>query len=476
MEDDAPKKEGSGKAKAINYDELDENIQTHKTQALKHNKLSDAMESLLNIEKQMRLAADITGTKKVVAGILETCFEAGDWKGLNEQIVLLSKRRAQLKQAVVEMVQRAMAYIDKAPDVETQIELIKTLNTVTAGKIYVEIQRALLTKRLAKIKELQGKIDEAAEIMQEVAVETFGAMARTEKLAFILEQVRLCLDRKDFVRAQILAKKINPRVFTTDPAKEKKEKPMDPEQVMEAAPADVPPLLDLKVIYYELMIRYYRHGREYLEICRAYQNIYDTPSIRDDPLKWQPVMKKIVWYLCLAPHDPMQRSLMQATHDDKKLLELPKYKALLKQFITLEVVRWKSLSELYRPAMESEPDIFGGEWGKKSLEDLKQRIVEHNILVISKYYARVTLKRLSELLDLPTEETEKYLADMVTTKALVAKVDRPAGIINFQARQDSHEVLNTWAVSIEKLLELVEKSCHQIHKEAMLHKVALPVS
>lgn len=47
---------------------------------------------------QSAQAADITGTKKVVAGILETCFEAGDWKGLNEQIVLLSKRRAQLKQ------------------------------------------------------------------------------------------------------------------------------------------------------------------------------------------------------------------------------------------------------------------------------------------------------------------------------------------------------------------------------------------
>ena len=30
--------------------------------------------------------------------------------------------------------------------------------------------------------------------------ETFGAMAKTEKIAFILEQVRLCLDRKDFVR------------------------------------------------------------------------------------------------------------------------------------------------------------------------------------------------------------------------------------------------------------------------------------
>jgi hypothetical protein len=33
--------------------------------------------------------------------------------------------------------------------------------------------------------------------------ETFGAMAKSEKIAYILEQVRLCLDRKDFVRAQV---------------------------------------------------------------------------------------------------------------------------------------------------------------------------------------------------------------------------------------------------------------------------------
>jgi len=44
-------------------------------------------------------------------------------------------------------------------------------------------------------------------------VETFGAMAKTEKVAFILEQVRLCLDKKDFVRASILSKKVSSRTF-----------------------------------------------------------------------------------------------------------------------------------------------------------------------------------------------------------------------------------------------------------------------
>jgi hypothetical protein len=38
-------------------------------------------------------------------------------------------------------------------------------------------------------------------------------MAKTEKIAFILEQVRLCLAKDDYIRAQILARKISPRAF-----------------------------------------------------------------------------------------------------------------------------------------------------------------------------------------------------------------------------------------------------------------------
>ena len=40
----------------------------------------------------------------------------------------------------------------------------------SAAQIFVEIERARLTKQLAKLKEEEGKVDEAAEILQEVAV------------------------------------------------------------------------------------------------------------------------------------------------------------------------------------------------------------------------------------------------------------------------------------------------------------------
>ena len=60
--------------------------------------LDSKIESLLNVEKQMRLNGDIAGTKKAAIDILQLCFEARAWKTLNDQIVVLSKRRGQLKQ------------------------------------------------------------------------------------------------------------------------------------------------------------------------------------------------------------------------------------------------------------------------------------------------------------------------------------------------------------------------------------------
>ncbi|RWR73567.1 26S proteasome non-ATPase regulatory subunit 12 A [Cinnamomum micranthum f. kanehirae] len=436
--------------------------------------LDAAIESLLNVEKQMRLAGDVGGTKNAVIEIVKLCYEARAWKTLNDQIVLLSKRRGQLKQAVTAMVQQAMQYIDETPDIETRIELIKTLNNVSAGKIYVEIERARLIKKLAKIKEEQGHIAEAADLMQEIAVETFGAMAKTEKIAFILEQVRLCLDRQDYVRAQILSRKISPRVFEADTSKEKK-KPKEGDNVVEEAPADIPSLSELKRIYYELMIRYHSHNNDYLEICRSYKAIYEIPSVKADVSQWIPLLRKISWYLVLSPHDPMQSSLLNSTLEDKNLSEIPKFRLLLKQLITMEVIQWTALWETYRDEFENEKAMLGGSLGDKAAEDLKQRIIEHNILVVSKYYSKITLKRLAELLCLSLQEVEKHLSDMVVSKSLAAKIDRPMGVVCFQAPKDSNDILNSWSMNLEKLLDLVEKSCHQIHKEMMVHKAALKV-
>ncbi|PWZ14064.1 26S proteasome non-ATPase regulatory subunit 12 A [Zea mays] len=178
--------------------------------------------------------------------------------------------------------------------------------------------------------------------------------------AFILEQVRLFLDRQDYVRAQILSRKISTRVFDADPSKEKKN-PKEGDNIVQDAPADIPSLLELKRIYYELMIR---------ELLRIW------------------LFQKIE---ASEVNDPMQSSLLNATLEDKNLSEIPNFRLAYLNIHFFPVVMW----------------------GKK--------------------------------------EAEKHLSDMVNSKSLTVKIDRPMGVVSFRVVQDCNDTLNSWATNLEQL-------------------------
>ena len=68
-------------------------------------------------------------------GIVTICKDSADWGLLNEQVLLLSKKHGQLKQATTKMVQVVMEFIDEAPSVDKKLSVIETLRTVTEGKV-----------------------------------------------------------------------------------------------------------------------------------------------------------------------------------------------------------------------------------------------------------------------------------------------------------------------------------------------------
>ncbi|WIA10564.1 hypothetical protein OEZ85_010751 [Tetradesmus obliquus] len=441
--------------------------------------LTRSLEGLLNLEKQARVAEDVTASKAACSAVLEVCHKAKDLKQLEEHIVLLAKRRGQLKQVIQAFVRQAMAYIDGLPDKESQVSLIKTLQTVTEGKIFVEIERARLTRKLAAMREAEGNIAEAADTLQEVAVETFGAMAKTEKIAYILEQVRLCLAKRDFIRAQILARKISPRAFQKQQGDSTGEIGIEGTAI-EEADAGIPSLGELKLRYYQLMITYHQHYHSYLEICRCYKAIYESEGVQDDPAVWGPVLKKICWYAVLAPKYSTDEgsssdvtTLITTTAGYKQMGDLPLHKQLLSTFTNPEIVRWGLFEAQFGPEVAAESDVFSGEYGEKRQADLKLRVTEHNLLTVAKYYTRITTARLAELLDLTPDQAEKQLAELVVAKAVCAKVDRPAGVVVIGKPQQPEDTLNAWSANIGKLLNLVEKATQQIQKEAMVHKVQL---
>lgn len=76
-------------------------------------------------------------TGRVLVAVVQICFDAKNWLALNENIVLLSKRRSQLKQAVAKMVQECCEYVDQLPTKDAQLRLIDTLRNVTEGKVSI---------------------------------------------------------------------------------------------------------------------------------------------------------------------------------------------------------------------------------------------------------------------------------------------------------------------------------------------------
>jgi len=339
-----------------------------------------------------------------------------------------------------------MSWLEKL-DKEKKIELIATLNDVTGGKIFVEVEKARLTAMMAKMKEDEGDTDEAANLLQEVQVESFGAMEAREKTEYILNQMRLVLLKKDFVRTQIISKKLNPKLL------EKEE------------------FMDIKVQFYEYMVRYWLHEEKYLDVCKCYLQIFNTPSVKADETKWKAALTAHALYLTLAQYDNEQADMLHRldTMEAKKLDKVPVFKQLIKLFLRKEIASWPLANEAEIKAHPVFQEVKGHEGEAKRWTMLKKRVVQHNIKVISDYYDEIQTVRLCELLQLSDKETEAELSELVCSKFVSAKIDRPAGHIKFGRTQTYTDRLNDWSDGITKMLDLVENSCHLIQKEQMVH-------
>lgn len=81
-----------------------------------------------------------------------------------------------------------------------------------------------------------------------------------------------------------------------------------------------------------------------------------------------------------------------------------------------------------------------------------------NIRVVSQYYTRIRLSRLTALLDLTAQQTEETLARLVVSKTIWARIDRPAEIVNFTPKRSAEEVMNDWSSDMQRLLGLAEKT------------------
>jgi len=374
---------------------------------------------------------------------------------LRDFLVLLTKRRGQAKKAIADMVQLAVTFIDKMPTREEKFNLISTIREVTEGKIFVEVEYARCTRQYAEMKEEDGQIDEATDTIQEVQIETYGSMEKKEKLEYILYQLKLVLLRKDYVRTQIILKKISRKGLN--------------ENGLEA----------IKLNYYSQIIEYYNHEKDNLEVAKCYQTLYDT-MVATEEAKVEGVeiteqqkrssFENFVLYLMITSYSNEQVDLLNIvnTKYSRELEGIPTLEKFVHKFLVSELMplnEEKVQEELggYEPFQEAI------EHNEDHLKLLFKQIIQHNLRVIEKYYARIQLDRLSALIGVGIERTENEIADMVVNKRIVAKINRLDGIVKFHKKEFVNDTLNNWNHDIKSLLGKIDKTCHLINRERVVY-------
>lgn len=134
---------------------------------------------------------------------------------VREWLLLLLKRRGQAKKAIVDSVKVCMeTFLEKMPTREEKFNLLQTLREACEGKMFLEREYASCTTQIVRMYEEDGKAEEGTKIIQEIQIETYGSLEPKEKVDFILYQMRLVLDRQDFVRCQILSRKISKKAIS----------------------------------------------------------------------------------------------------------------------------------------------------------------------------------------------------------------------------------------------------------------------
>lgn len=189
------------------------------------------------------------------------------------------------------------------------------------------------------------------------------------------------------------------------------------------------------------------------------------------------VLARIVYYIVLSPFDNEQSDLLHRVQQDSRLNAVPVESRLVKLFTVPELMRWPIVAKQFGPHL-CNTDVFNVEPSQSAedqphtrWQDLRKRVIEHNVRVVAKYYTRIQMGRLTQLLDLTEEETEKYISQLVTSKTIYAKIDRPARLVNFSKPRDADDVLNEWSSDMKSLLGLLERIDHLITKEEMMARI-----
>ena len=130
-------------------------------QLVKGGQLKEALAIMSALEKRCRVGNDSSNLVRVCEASIKYCKDAGDYEALVTTLQTLSTRRSQKQAAIKALVLKAMPYciedhfspMPVAGEIEKKArdKLVEALREIYDGKIFLEAERARLTRCMSMI-------------------------------------------------------------------------------------------------------------------------------------------------------------------------------------------------------------------------------------------------------------------------------------------------------------------------------------
>lgn len=413
------------------------------------------MDDLLEREKVARLNGDKEAAKQVLEEMVD---RATSDKETLDVIRLASKKKGQIKEALWKMIQysydqkkssctadvspysfRDVQFMDllqdgyrytpqpPAPKDDPFLAFLQQLlASVVEGKIYLEGLRILLTDTIKQILLAQNRVEDALNTIYSVHIETFSSISVEDVVLFQLEQMRLAIRLQDRDKCSVLSKRISRRHLEEVPT--------------------------LKPYFWNRMLFVYLGEKDYHQVADIFNEIRKTEEAKESGSFDPPTMA--ILYAILSLHHPSTDSLLKQNLDSKLCPD--NARVLGELFRSTRLIKPDRVAGLVDTINEASREVF-----RHHADEVQRKLLEHNLLVVSKYYTRITLGSIAQLFGSTETVVTELITEMIRANLLSGTVDQLTGTVAFNSASDE---LSEWGAGINSCLDLVIKITHQIAK------------
>ncbi|KFD49332.1 hypothetical protein M514_09779 [Trichuris suis] len=164
-------------------------------------------------------------------------------------------------------------------------------------------------------------------------------------------------------------------------------------------------------------------------------------------------LSKAVRCTILAPVDPTRARMLTLLAKDERCEKLPTYLILKKMFLE-QIIPHESLEEINNQLEQ----CFIESKGRKDISNLRNAVIEHNVLSASKVYDNISVNELARLLGTTNDQALLVVARMITEGRLEGAVDGLEGVVFF----NTQDCLKLYGEYTKSVFEHVGTICESI--------------